>query len=432
MIKGILSLRRSNLLINSGWLFTEKFVQSVISLILTAGIARHLGPLQFGQLTFATTYIAFFFVVATLSLDSIIVRDLSQSTKNAGSILGSCFVIRIVSGLLTWVCALGALLLFPIDQNDNIWLILIVGSTLIIQAFQTIDLWFQSQSKAFLGVTGRLLAFGISTVIKIILLLSKAPMLYFAFALAFDALASAACLAFVYAKHPCPTPWNAKFSNVIQLLKSSWPLALSGLAITIFMKVDQLMVASILGNKALGNYATAATLSQGLAFIPAIIAAVNAPAFAALRIADRTSYQTRIALLVRYTAIFAALLCIVLSTLSPIIVSTVFGTGFYDSISVFSLLVFNNIFVFVGLIQGIFIINESLQRITLIATVVAAICALTLNFLLVPIFGLAGACFSVILSNFISVTLIPLASCKQVRELYGHAFLNRINRLQTA
>lgn len=409
---------RSNLLTNTNWLFAEKLIQTVAGLILSTWIARHLGPSDFGNLTFAVTYISFFYVVATFSLDALIIRDIARTPEAAHIILGSGLTIRLLGGLVAWLCALCCMLLFIPDQKNNTSLILIVGTTLFSQAFQTVDLWFQSQSRASLGVIARLIAFTLSTAIKLALLITEAPLIYFAVALAIDSILVAASLAWVYRKFRCPLSWMSTSARAIEQLRTAWPLAGSGLAITIFMKVDQLIVAGMLGKDALGIYAAATPLTQGLAFIPTTIAVVLAPTLASLRISAPISYRRKIAMLVRYTAIFALILCVALSWLSPIIITLLYGAKYEGTIPVFSVLVFNNVFVFVGLIQGIFIINESLQKLTLISTIIGATMAVLLNFLLIPEYGLLGASYATIISNFVSVTVVPLTLSRKFRSFY--------------
>lgn len=412
----------SNFLKNTNWLFAEKVIQAVVGLILSAWIARYLGPTDFGNLTFAATYISFFYVVATFSLDALIIRDIARTPEAAHVILGSGLAIRLLGGTIAWLCAVCCVLLFLANQKNNIWLILIVGATLFSQAFQTIDLWFQSQSRASLGVIARLIAFAFSSAIKLALLITEAPLIFFAIAMAADSILVAVSLAWCYRKFRCPLSWKATSTHIIELLRTGWPLAASGLAITIFMRMDQLIIAEMLGKSALGVYAAAMPLTQGLAFIPTTIVTVLAPTLAALKISDPNSYRRKIALLVRYAAICALVLCAILSLHSSMIITLLYGAKYEGTIPVFSVLVFNNVFIFVGMIQGIFIINESLQKLTLISTIVGATMAILLNILLIPEYGLLGACYVAIISNFVSVVAAPLALSRKFRNFYRKVF----------
>lgn len=416
---------QSKSLTGSGWLFAEKLTQGILSIILTAAIARHLGTLQFGQLTFATTYVAFFFVAATLSMDAVVIRNLARATTSPGETLGSCLTIRIAFGLLTWVLSSVSIFILKSGTTDSFWPVLIIGSTLFTQAFHTTDLWFQSQSKASLGAKGRLCGTLFSSSIKVGLLVNQAPLSWFFFSIALDTIIAAIFLSIIYKKYPCPTRWQASSKLIIELIQSSWPLALSGVAIMTFMKVDQLIVASVLGEEALGVYATAATLSQGFAFIPSVIVAIKSPSIARARIDNHKQYLEEMARLLRQIGLFSIVLCLSLSLLSPLLIPVIFGSAYTKSSQVFSLLVFNNICIFIGMAQGIFIINESLQRITFISTLISALCALAFSLIFTPTYGLIGAASSALTANLISVVILPMMLSNKVRELYKYSFLTR-------
>ena len=68
-----------------------------IAFIVSAWVARYLGPNRFGELNYIFAYLAFFLSVATLGLDGVVVRDLSVDRFEANEILGSSFVLRLIA-----------------------------------------------------------------------------------------------------------------------------------------------------------------------------------------------------------------------------------------------------------------------------------------------------------------------------------------------
>jgi len=53
-----------------------------------------------------------------------------------------------------------------------------------------------------------------------------------------------------------------------QLFLRAWPLVISGFAISIYMRLDQIMIKHMLGNAAVGQYAAAVRVSEAFYFIP--------------------------------------------------------------------------------------------------------------------------------------------------------------------
>jgi PST family polysaccharide transporter len=62
-----------------------------------------------------------------------------------------------------------------------------------------------------------------------------------------------------------------KKNTVLKLLVESWPLILSGLTIILYMRIDQIMLAQMMGNEEVGLYSAVLIFSEIWYFIPTII-----------------------------------------------------------------------------------------------------------------------------------------------------------------
>ncbi len=72
--------------------------------------------------------------------------------------------------------------LFRPGDTDTLTLTAVVSGTVIFQAADTIDLWFQSQTQSRRTVVAKAIAYVLNSMLKIGLILVKAPLLYFAVA----------------------------------------------------------------------------------------------------------------------------------------------------------------------------------------------------------------------------------------------------------
>ena len=79
----------------------------------------------------------------------------------------------------------------------------------------------------------------------------------------------------------------------ISLVKESWPLIFAGLAIAVYMKIDQIMLGEMIGKKAVGTYAAAARLSEIWYFIPGAIAFSVFPSIVRSKQLDEKIYKKR-------------------------------------------------------------------------------------------------------------------------------------------
>ena len=59
---------------NAGWLIGGNIVHKLIAFIIGIWTARYLGPGDYGLITYASAYTTFFFSIATLGINSVIVK----------------------------------------------------------------------------------------------------------------------------------------------------------------------------------------------------------------------------------------------------------------------------------------------------------------------------------------------------------------------
>ena len=78
--------------------------------------------------------------------------------------------------------------------------------------------------------------------------------------------------------------WRVSRMRATVLLKQSWPLLFSGLAIIVYMRLDTVMLKVMQGDFAVGLYAAATRISEVWYFIPTAIVSSVLPAI--MRVKD--------------------------------------------------------------------------------------------------------------------------------------------------
>jgi PST family polysaccharide transporter len=385
---------------NMGWLFFDKVLRMGLGLLVGVWIARYLGPEQFGLLSFATAFAGMFGAVAGLGLQSIVVRDMVRDPSCKEETLGTAAILQMVGGLLAYGCVMGTIFWLRPDHGLAKLLVAILGSVMLFKFSEVALYWFESQvlSKYIVWVqSGCFLVFA---AIKIVLIVSNAPLLAFAWTTAAEALLVAVLILFMLGLRG-PNLKKLRFSllRAKTLLVDSWPLLLSSMAIMIYMKIDQIMLGQMLGDDAVGIYSAAVRISEVWYFIPMMIVASVFPAILEAKKRDETQYLKRLQRLYDVMVLVSVAIAVPMTFLSTAIVVALFGSAYVESGTVLSIHIWATVFVFLGVASGQWFIAENRQILSFQRTLLGAAINIALNYILIPMFGVVGAACATVLAQ---------------------------------
>ena len=412
-----------SVVLNSGWLITDKIARLGLGLFIGVWVARYLGPEQYGVLASAIAFLAIFQAFAALGLDNVVVRQIAQNPESANTVLGTALVLRLVSSTLSLLLAtLVGLVIFH-DDLTALSVLLLIASGIIFQSADVVDLWFQSQSKSRLTVIAKGISYVCAAAIKVGLIVSSAPLWAFAAAQSIELAASATALHFSYQHFKVKQLWRWHASTAEMLIRQSFPFLVSGLSIVVYMKSSQLIIGQLLDKRALGLYSTAQVLSELWYFLPMTIATSVAPAIARRKLTSEFAYNNAM----QQTFGFMWILSIVVSTLiclnSSLIIALLYGKAYEGAATVLAVHTFTFIPVSIGVIQSLWLVNENRGRITIYQALVGAASSLSLNYLLIPKFGILGGAVAILASQIIQAFAVNLVFAPKLFALQFRSLL---------
>ena len=263
---------------NTGWLLFERILRLVIAFFVGVYVARYLGPSNFGLLSYAGSFVFLFSAIATLGLDNIVVRDLVKDEKERDELLGTTFTLKFIGSILLLAILAIAVRFTKNDSFTNL-LIFIIALSIVFQSFNVIDFYFRAKVLSKYTVYAQTISGISAAIIKLLLIYFGAGLIYFAAVMLIESVILAIGLVTAYIKQKLSIfSWKPKIDLAKRLLRDSWPLILSGVAISIYMRIDQVMIKNMLDAKAVGNYAVAVRLSEVWYFIPMAITSSLFPA----------------------------------------------------------------------------------------------------------------------------------------------------------
>ena len=402
---------------NTSWLMGERILRMAVSLFVGIFVARYLGPERYGLLSYANSFVGIFIVLGTLGLDDIIVRELVKTPEQQEKILGSSFLLKLVGTLLMWMAILAAV---PFTKNDfqtNI-LIIIIAFGAVFQAFNVIDFSFQAKVKSKFIVHAQFVQLIISSIVKIILVVNETPLIWFASVYCLDAIVLAMGLIFVYFYNGNNIfHWKWSFETSKYLLRDSWPLIFAGVVVSVYMKIDQVMIKEMLGAKEVGLYAAAVKLSEAWYFLPLAITSSLFPAIVNAKLYQKEDYFQRLQKLYDLMVWIAVAIALPTAILSPWIVEFLYGNEYLESSSVLNIHIWSGIFVFLGVASSKYLLAENYIKKTFYRTFVGALLNIIMNYYLIGIMGIKGAALSTFASHFFAAYFYDILD-KDLREMF--------------
>lgn len=404
---------------NIGWLFAGRFLRMTVGLFVGVWIARYLGVVQFGLLSYAMAFVALFNTFSNLGLPALVVRTITHEPDKKEQILGTTFWLQLFGGIATLLLSMS--IIVGLHHNDRLTMSLVglLASAGIFRAFETIDLWFQSQLQSKYTVVAKNTAFLVVSIAKVVLINMRAPLLAFAWATLAEVLIGAVGLILFYKIQGCSLRlWRWSLPLAKSLLKESWPLILSGFSIVVYMKIDQIMLKEMIGPRALGLYSSATRISEVWYFVPTAIASSFAPSIYAARQEKNTiSFYQKIAQLLRILSIIVILIAIPMTFMSGNLINLLYGYEYREAGSILAIHIWSALFVFTGVGTSAWFIAEGLTYLSFRKTLLGAITNVILNLFLIPTYSGDGAAVATVISYSIAA-FFSNAFSKQTRGLF--------------
>lgn len=389
-----------------------------VVLILSVWMARYLGPEQFGQLNYAIAFVSIFAVIAALGINEIVVRDIVQHPSTTSETIGSAFLLGLIGSLLAISLAFVIIFLAKDYDEQSRMIITIIVSGLFFKSTNVFKYWFEAQVNSRYVVWLESTTVIFMAFIRILLILFSAPLIYFAWTLLFESIIVALGLIYIY-RNQSGNDRNIKFSftRMKTLVHDSWPLLLSGIAIMIYMRIDQIMLGEIINDKAVGIYTVAVQISEAWYFFPIILVSSLFPSIINAKKDNEVEYYNKLQRLYKLIVIFALIIAIPTTFLSDWIIQFLFGSNYSEASTVLTLHIWTGIFVGLGIASGKWYILEDLKILLFYRTIVSAFINVVLNFILIPNYGVRGAAVATLIS-FIVASFLFDAFNKKTRKLF--------------
>ena len=403
---------------NTSWMMGEQFLRIISGLFVGVWVARYLGPEQFGLFSYVLAFTAIFGSIAKLGLDSVMVSVLVNDPIKRDIYLGTAFWLKVLGAFIV-MGVIAAIVPFTNNDTSTNTFIFIIAAGMIFQSFEVVEFYFQSQVRAKIVSTCKVIQLVLSALIKIYFVLIGGELIYFVIIAAFDVFVLAVSYSIAYKISGNRTFYKYfDLSIAKELLKTSWPLIFSGAMIMIYMRIDQIMIKEMLGEYEVGIYSAAVRLSESFYFLPMMIAASLFPAILESKQQGEELYKQRMQRLYTFMFWLAFAIILPMSFLSDELIVIIFGAPYQAAGQILMVHVWASIFVFWGVASGKWLLVENLQVFGLINIVSGVAVNLFLNYILIPVYGVMGAAYATLVSQAVSAYFMNFMFTKTRENFY--------------
>ena len=382
---------------NISWLFFDKICRLGVGLIVSVWVAKYLGPHNFGKWNYSIAVVALVSAISSLGLDQVLVKKLIENSGEEDTLIGTAFFMRFSGALIGIFISLLFIFLFDSDDRQLLVITVFTSSTLIFQAFDVIDLKFQSVLKSKYSVLIKNSAFLFCSVLKIILIVNHYSLIYFVVISVIELALGAFGLILMFGAKRV-IKWRLNLTYATGLLKDCWPLILSGIIIMLYMRIDQVMVGKILDDKAVGLYSVSVKFSELWYFIPSVLVSSFFPKIVQLKY-DKVAYFKLCLKLFKILFFVSFSIGIIVSFIAHDLILRLYGNLFIASAFALKISIWTAVFVFWGVAAGNMLVVEDLNKHNLYKSFHGVIINVILNLILIPRFGINGAAIATLISQ---------------------------------
>lgn len=379
------------------WLLSERVIYIVISIVVSVSLARHLEPQLFGRLNYLLALTALIGPFMTLGLNSILSREILRRPLKTSQIVGSALVLRLTAGLIIAGFAVSVASMFLNPRDLSLFAILAISS--ICNAALVFDFWLQAEMAHRHGVFIRLSILLIFSAARLSFIYLNGSLSVFVILSSLEVICLAGLYLTIYLRSRSgraklePTVLESK-----RLLKEGRWLLLSGIAAVIYLKIDQVMLANMLDERAVGLYSVATRLSEVWYFIPAAIMTAFFPRLVKQKESDIRTYERDLQRLNDTLFVMSFMVATVTTLTADWFLPVLFGPEYHESAPILVVHIWAGLFVFMRSLLSKWLIIENYAKLSLLSQVLGALVNVGLNVIFIPRYGPIGAAWATLIS----------------------------------
>jgi O-antigen/teichoic acid export membrane protein len=389
----LLSRARKNIVLK---FLSEALIRS-LALLFVIVTARYLGDLDYGRFSLAYFFAGMLTLFSDLGLNTVLIRDVSRDPGLLNRYAGNILFIKILFSLIFLLLGPG-LLFFMGYSRDLILMILL--SMIYMQGIHLLD-FFVALTNSLERMEYEFLIKGLYKPLVVAVPIFFLWLGYGLWGLLLSLIAAygISCFLSGWIIWKKITPLIPRREIILwkQLLRSAWPIGLSTLFITVYARIDMVMLSLFgISPAEIGWYAVPVKIVEMFSLFPLLIMAGLFPIFSVLTFEDRETLKRTYQKALSYLTMISIPLVLTTFFLSDSWVVFFFGPAFINSAPSLKILVFTVPFIFINyvLINTLIALNH--EKMITWGSGLAILFNVGLNMVVLPRYGYLGASWTTV------------------------------------
>lgn len=389
---------------NTAFQIFGKIVSTTLGVIITILLTRYLGPEGYGQYIFVLVFVTMFGVIGDWGLTLITIREASKNLTDAGKIIGTVLLIRILLAVLAMVFSIIAINFLPYDSNVRG--LVVIGSfyLLAVSLKTSFQIVFNVKLKLQNWAISEIAANSVALILILVLIANKAGLSQILWAFNLGHLFAAGVAGFL-ANKIIPLNFRLSILNIKYILQESLPMGAILVLFTVYNRMDTLILAHYHGNVAVGIYGAAYRIFEVLVLGAAYFANSLLPTISRLAVDDKPALKKLFSKSLIILLGMGFLVAVVNFIFAPVGIAVIGGQKFMEAVTPLRILSLALIVSYFNHLGGFTLIALGKQWWSFKIAVVALAVNLVLNFWLIPQFSYNAAAFTTFLTEGLIVII---------------------------
>lgn len=398
---------KNQFIANTNWLLFQNIYSMLLSLVVGSISARYLGPSNYGLIGYGASLVSLFTSVSQLGLNNTIINEILRDQTQKGKVLGTALVMRLVASLICFGCVL--ILVNIVEPGNKVLLtvVMLQAVAIIFNTYELLNEWFLSEMKSKIYVLAATVGASIVGIWKVTMLILGASVQWFAVSTTIQSLICGGIIFCIFIKYK-DFKLHFSIARARELLSRSNHYIISGLAVTLYMQMDKVMLGNMKGEYEVGIYTSAMTIAMLWEFIPQSL--INSSKVIILE-KKKTNYDNYLKLfqiLLVVVSLMGIVVGIGIQIFGKYIIWVLYGSDYMEAVILLQILIWSTGFAMIGSVRGIWNIAEDKNRYAKYFTIIGCVFNLIFNYFAIPVWGMKGAAWGTLLSQFIVALIAPL------------------------